>query len=190
MASSNGTAKRPVATFDHLKKKKRQELVRYVPIDGGEALEKFEEARMDLERARLVGDPARVATALEAVEDARVAAQSPDASVRCVFVALGRTRYREIQSAHPPVAAEVEKAKENKEEPPDFNPETMLPVLIAATMTEPKLTEDEVRALTLPEGETTEGGVPGQGWTEAELNELWAAALMVNNSSRITDFSF
>lgn len=180
---------RPVATFDHLRKKKPVEIVRYMPVDD-QAFEAYNEARNDLERAKLVGDVDRVETTLRLVEETRKVAQSPEASIRMVFRAMGRERYKDLVASCPPPKADVEQAKADREAVPEFDAEKLAPLLISATLVEPVMTPDQVAALTLAEDQETADGTPGLGWTEAEYSELFNTSLLVNNTSRITDFSF
>lgn len=179
---------RPVATFDHLRKKKPIEITKYIPLDD-DSQAAYEAAKEELERARLIAEPGRLEKAEVALAEARRRAQED--SIRCVFRAMGRERYKALVDRHPPTTAMVDEAKENRQAVPEFNPETLAPQLISASMIEPRLTPEEVQALILPVDEVTEeNGIAGLGWTEAEYGELFNASLLVNNSSRITDYSF
>lgn len=178
---------RPVTTYDHLAKKKPVQKVQYVPLDES-AAERYDAAQEDVATARLIGRPERLEAAQEALEEAKRNLQ--ENSIRIVHRAMGRVAYNHLISLFPPKPEDIEKAKAAEQEPPQWDGEALAPHLIAATVVEPKMTVEQVQALTYPEGETTDDGLPGLGWNESEYATLFNTALVVNNTSRISDFSF
>lgn len=177
------------ATYDHLVKKKPAQVVQYVPLND-DAVDEYEAAQQELQTARLLGNPERTDAALERVREATETLRDPSNSIRIVHRALGRSAYRALLAEHPPKPEDVARAKDAGEDPPEWDTEGLAPALIAATVIEPKMTVEQVRALPVSEGEESPDGLPGLGWNDSEFAVLFNTSLTVNNRSRISDFSF
>lgn len=171
------TASRRPATFDHLKKKDKLRQVVSIPLDG-DAVEAFDQATSNLERARLLGESDSLEALQELVDRAKEAVE--DTSVRMVFQSIGRKAYDALLMAHPPTEEQVaEFQDENRQKDgspgkgkPPYNIETFAPALIAASCVDPELTPEQVEEL-------------WDEWNSTELAELWMAALAVNTQRRV-----
>ena len=107
----------------------------------------------------------------EAWDDYRV--RVAEATVEVTFRSIGRRRYDELQKAYPPTPGQIADFKRKGLPEPVTDPEKFTAALIAASSVSPKLSYEEVREL-----------VDSEAWNDAELNELFMAALNVNQSSR------
>lgn len=136
-----------------------------------------EAARNRLAAPKLHPDAAKkLGEAMVELDEARAAAA--DATQVFVFQALGRQQFSDLQGEHPPTKeqrAEWTKrwltrgVPEHRIVELDYNPDTFPPVLIAAACIEPAMTVDDA----------TEIWTSGD-WSDAELGELLAGALLVN----------
>ncbi len=124
-----------------------------------------------------------LAAANESLATARVAAKAE--SVTFVFQALGREAFEELRGEHPPTKAQRDdyKAKALAMGMAPYqagelahNPETFPPVLIAASCIEPVMTVEDAQ-----------GMWGADEFSNAELADLFSAALMVNQTSRRVD---
>lgn len=169
----------PVATKDHLQKKKPATATLRIVLDSDLA-EAVETAEADLEVARRTGalDP-EVEKAEAAYAEAVEAAEG--ASVQIVLKAIGRKRFKELEAEHPARPEDDEEHREltkdpndpnSKGQPAPYNPETFAPALFAETVTSPKMTAEEW-------AETTDE------WTENEFMVLWIATQSVNSVTRV-----
>lgn len=114
-----------------------------VPLDGGEAAAELAKARNRASAARLAGRPTDDLDAeVEAAEEA-----AAEAEVTVALRGLARSEYRRLEEAHPPADVDVEKAKKDGLGVPAYNPDTFLPALVAACMTDPELTLEEAEQL-------------------------------------------
>lgn len=126
---------------------------------------------------------ADLAAANERVEQAEAAAR--DESVTFVFKALGREAYEQMKDAHRPTKKQRDdyKAKglamgfaEFQVGDLGYNLDTFPPALVAASCIEPEMTLDDAQALW-----------DSDEFSSAELGDLFAAAMTVNETSRRID---
>jgi hypothetical protein len=100
--------------------------------------------------------------ASEALADAQRAFDA--ASITLHFQALPRDDFKELLAAHPPTESQVEEGY-------DYNPDTMGPVLIAASCLDPITEQDAAQFLT--------------DWSKAEAETLLNTALAVQRKERM-----
>lgn len=103
--------------------------------------------------------------------------EEEEVAVYFTFRSIGRATFDALVAAHP--AGPEQRAKYKRAgvtEDIPWNEDTFPPAIIAASLVEPKLTEEEVRALWLADN-----------WNQAELSVLALAAIKVNGVRRTTD---
>lgn len=153
---------RPVATYDHLRKKAPMEHVVRVPLseeavvahrEAVEALGRAELVLRPLEIAAKAGEeptPALVAARAER-DDAKAGAEAAkaalqDQTVVMRFRSLGRPRYDALVREHPGTGTTGDDGKSVKSTDP-YEVETFAPALVAASCVEPKMSYGQVMAL-------------------------------------------
>ncbi len=159
---------RPKATFDHLLKKQPVTRRLTIVLDDDAAVA-LVEAQNEFDRATVRGVGA--ADAKAALEKCR--AEARDATTTLVFQSIGRKRYDELIDEHP-ASAQQQADADADDAVARYNPETFLPSLIAESMSEPKLSFEEVQALF-------------DEWNNAEVMQLVQTALEVNTVRRTVD---
>lgn len=186
MAGSEGGAgaktRRP-STKDHLRKKRP--LRRHVDVVMNEdAVIEYQEMTAEMEmvkqRADLaagMGDLAR-STALTAeheelkakVEAASEALLDDGDVVRFWFQSIGPLAYDDLIAEHPPTDEQIDAARKEGAMKPQWNEDTFMPELVAASCVEPEgyTADDFIEALKSP------------NWSTADTNHLMNAAQMVN----------
>lgn len=100
--------------------------------------------------------------------EAKVKDRFDDEIVVFKFRAIGREPLDELISEHPPTDEHLAQAKKENVEI-QFNVDSFPPALIAASCTSPKLTEAQAQEIW-----------DSEDWNSAELQRLYAAAMMVN----------
>jgi len=115
----------------------------------------------------------------------RLRADAEAVSARFVFQAVGRQRFSDLRGEHPPTkeqrtewTARWLKAGVAEHQIPELehNPDTFPPVLLAAACIEPEMTLGDATGIWC-----------SAGWSDAELAELFGAALAVNTQHRRHD---
>ncbi len=162
---------RPI-TRDHLKKKQPLEKQLLIPASEADA-ERLKRAKEDLATAQLVGDEDRMAAARKRLDE--VEAQVREDGLHFVFRGIGRRRFEELQRRHPATDAQVLEA-EQQGGVATFNGETLMPELLALTITNAELTPEEWR----------EDVLDSDDWGQGEIGLLVGYALGVNRDSRVT----
>lgn len=109
----------------------------------------------------------RCAATAQAVREAEQACR--DSSVDVHFRSIGRLAYSELEREHPPTEEDHAKVPEGSKAPWHFD--TWAPALVAASS---ELTEAEVAQI-------------WDAWNQQEIDELFAAALQVNNARRVAE---
>lgn len=167
-------AKRP-ATFDHLKSQKkplRRTITIFLDDDTTVALAEAQNALAEAQQ-RSDSDE-KLAELREAIDTAREAVEAT--SVEMTFQSVGRKRYDKLVLAHPPTDEQkkefAEEYGEGKE--PEYDADEFSVALIAASCTEPVLSESQVRELR-------------DEWNTAEYIELFTTSLEVNTQRRVAD---
>lgn len=178
MGSGNSTARYPKlkrpATYDFLAAKPKP--WRIVEIHGDieavKALEQAEKALGDGELAKYADDAAReaaLAPLRAAVDECRE--QVVKSTRQLLVQAVGREHKEKIRLAHPPTD-ESHREAEAIGTKAEWEPKGYSIALIAASLVEPKLSEEELHALT-------------EQWTDGEFLVLWMAVLEVNSDSSL-----
>lgn len=125
-----------------------------------------------LTAARRLGRPPREIAALQA-EVERLMKAVGDATVVMRFESIGPQRYEDVVNANPPDDELVAEKKRNNEPPPPYDPDTFPIALIAATLADPKLSEEDVASIW-----------NGDDWNGQEKMQLFLAAMSVNTRAR------
>lgn len=130
---------------------------------------------LDLDRTIGEQVEAGLAPAREALAAAERAVR--DATRIYMFRSIGRHKFRELIDEHPP--REQDHAQQradtgNEQARARWNDDTFPPALVLASCIDPVLTEDEVVEI-------------WQTWNAAEIVDLFAAALAVNQQRRVVD---
>lgn len=189
MAKVNGTSPYPVlkrpATADHLKRKPKLWRIVEIHEDQG-AVQALAAAEKELGEAELVALPngpdrearaaerrARIEESKKAVEAAREAVD--ETSRQLLLVGVGREAKRLIEDANPPTDEDIKTARDNGMPVPDYDPTKVARALIAASLHQPKMTEDEL------------DDAIGE-WSDGEYLTLWMATLEVNNDSSLVSW--
>jgi hypothetical protein len=170
------------ATRDHLLKKRAATKTVEVVLDPDAARAVHEaEDRVNRAEARVrvtPDDPAAqeaLWAAREQLEGLRAQAAKDDVVVTLRFRSIGRHAYDDLIRQHPPTPDQQDEAKEAGGTL-NFNPETFPPAVVAACLEEPRLSVDEVTEM----WESAE-------WNQAELAELFSAAVDVNSRRETLD---
>jgi hypothetical protein len=162
MVTSNGTTRRK-PTYDHLKKAKQPSIQKLKMIMDAEADIEFKEASRVYQLAKLLyGERAEI---------------GETAAVRELDEA--KTRYDAALVAaeeHSVDAQQIEKAGDKEEEKPDWNVDTFPQALVAAACISPELTSEQTAEMW-----------EDDAWSEADLNELFRAAIQVQNTRRLLE---
>lgn len=116
---------------------------------------------------------------LQALRDAVTAAEKEvqKQTDTYIFRACGRYRFNELVAEHPPTDDDIEQIRKESADPnarPAYSFNTFAPALIAECCIDPKLSIEEATAIC-------------QDWNDAEVLELFATALGVNQSRRTGD---
>lgn len=171
------------ATLDHLRKAK-QAVQRTVVISLDDDLAaEYEEAvseRRRLETLLKISKDNVIAKAeLEEITEKVLAleAQLDEVTVSFKFRSVGRAAFEELLLAHPPTKDQKDDAKKQGVEGRlSYNVETFPICLVAAASAEPKLSDEEVKELW-----------HSDQWNQAELMQLFDAALSCNTQRRVLD---
>jgi hypothetical protein len=176
--------------YDHLPKKRaRRQIVDIVfDEDAAEAyaelVGKMEVAQAQAESAvRIDDDPNRIVKLRAAYDDlvkqAETEAQrllDDGAVVRFTFQAIGARAFDDLINEHPPTKEQEATAREKGQAKPNWNPDTFMPELIAASCVSPSMTVDQVQEML----KSTE-------WNDAELSQLMSGAVLVNMRAGAVD---
>lgn len=168
---------RPVATFDHLKKKKARIVTDWIVLDD-DAADRFDAAKRELQLATIAKDPTR----LRAAEAEHAAAEKlmRENAVQIKMRAVGGRRWRELKADHKPTEKQLEEvAKTHRGSTLEFNPDTFPPVGIAASCIDPEMTADQVAELR-----------DSEDWSENDFAQLVTLMMQANTQRRQVNFSF
>lgn len=172
------------ATWDHLRSQKKP-LTKAVPVVlDPELAEEYEAARRtrDVAYARTQVRPdeteahAALLDADAALEALRVRLEEEEAVVWFRFRGIGRAAYEALIDTHPATAEQRTKAKASGMGELAWNHATLPPVLVAACLVEPAMTEEQARALWAD-----------PNWNQAELATLLTTAIEVNGTRRTVE---
>ena len=182
----------PKETLDHLRSKKSPvSKTVYIAGDSDLAIDLNDmEREVSILELKVLRSPAdsELAGQLSAKKEEleQLKTRMREASIKFRVQSIGRKKLEKLMSQHPPTETDIEqinKAKELAEAQGDdsmknatleWSPDTFPVALIAKSVVEPELTEQE---LTDWLGEDT--------WNQSEIQELFAAALEVNTTHRV-----
>lgn len=146
-------------------KKPRRKTVSIIGDD--EALERIK----DLQNALEDEVDTQLVTKLKA--DLKAAEEALEAStLRITLQSIGRKRYEELVSEHPPTEAQNKESEEATGQPAPYNTDTFPPALIAASAVDPEMTVEQATEL-------------WDEWNTGELMELFFVAIEVNTQRRV-----
>lgn len=178
-AADNGQG-RPSA-LDHLRSKKKPATSRVTLCLDPEAADAWDAAQRAEQQAQATYDDepgettrATLTVAQRATQAAREAVEAASQEFR--FQSIGRDRYEAMLDDHPATDETRAKQTAGGQIATDYHPRTFPIALIAASLTMPALTDDEVAALW-----------DDPNWTGNELSILWSHAMLVNGQSRVVD---
>lgn len=166
-------------TFDHLKssKKPATRSIR-IALDSDMA-EVYSDAQAKLQTAKFsveAATPERKTQAQKDLAKARKeAAEAEEAikenSIKFTFRTIGRRRFEKLVEDNQPTPDQKEKTPEI-----DWNPDTFPPKIIAESLVEPELTEEQVQELW-----------DSEDWSSGDLEALFLTAIMVNRSRSVVE---
>lgn len=176
---------RPAPTADHLLSAKKPTVIRdYFGVPEEEAVALIN-AKQTLDRARTLNDgsengEARVKKAKQVADDARDAVRNAEGAVEVVMRSVGRGRWEKLKEKHPPTEEQIE---EVRKQAPDavlpYNHETFPVAAIAASCSQPELTEEQVQEIW-----------DSEDWNEEECARLFQMALQANETRRAVNLAF
>lgn len=137
-----------------------------------------EALKFDRANSRLKDDVKECQKNLEAAKatyDA-VYAEADEYLVEFVFKAVPRDVFEQLLNDSPPTKEQVKRAEEAGEDEPDWNPDTFMPALVAASMISPEITEEEAFDM-----------FSDPNWNLAELTTLFMAALSASNQRKVVN---
>lgn len=168
---------RPVATFDHLKKKKARVVSDWIVLDE-DAADRFDAAKRELQLATIAKDQTRLASAEAEYADAEKLMRANAVQVR--MRALGGRRWKELKAKHEPTEKQLETvAKTQRGMTLEFNPDTFPPYGIAECCLEPVMTPEQVIELR-----------DSDDWSENEFAQLIGLMMQANTQRRQVNFTF
>ena len=169
-------------SYADIKKRKKPVIKKVLIALDGEKADDFNEARSrleDLEQQALDNpkDKDIQSDLIEAKDKFNELKETIDDDlIEFSFRSIGRRRYEEIFEECPPTTKQKQEAAKNGEEEPQWNPETFPPAIIAASIVDPEMSEDDVYDM----WESTD-------WNQAELTSLFLAALTANAERKVVD---
>jgi hypothetical protein len=158
-------------TLKELRRKKPITIEHLIPADDDQN-RRLKEAEQQLGIVMFTGDEDQVARARAALEEAKAEVRRD--GITMVFQCVGRKRYQEILEEHPPTAAQLARADEEKRERPVMDPDTFWPVLLSETVVG-SLTPEQWQAEVLD----------SKDWGAGEVAQLRDLATAVNTSTRV-----
>lgn len=169
----------PKQPLDHLRgKKKPVRKTVYIASDSelAASLAEMEEDLRRREGMAAVRDRQPKETEISFIEELRakvdaLRANVQDTAIKFVFESMGAKKFDKLANAHPATDAQIKEAKEQGLGDLQFNPETFPMALIDACCVEPE-----------HEPGTLAEYLEGDEWNSAEQQELFMAAMMVNQT--------
>lgn len=169
-------------TFADVKKRKKPVVKKVLIALDGEKADEFNEARSTFETLQ---EEAKAAPRDKAIQaDLYTAREKFEALksamdgevVEFVFRSIGRSRYEEIFEECSPTEKQKQEAARKGEEEPQWNEDTFPASVMAASIVEPEMTEEEVFEMW-----------ESEDWNQAELTSLFLAALTANAERKVVD---
>lgn len=163
--------KKPV-TYDHLKSMKKPVLKTIRICLNSELSQALADAEGELQMAEIEAEHSpnpetaqRLADVQRRIEEARAAAT--EQSVKFVFRSIGRKTYERLVRENPPTEKQKKEAEDRGDNPDDldWDAEKFPPLLVAATLVEPELTEEQVLEI-----------FNSDDWSSTELSILYVTA--------------
>lgn len=153
-------------TFDHLRSMKKPRRKTITLYASDEALELVERRQNELKEVTSPEDRAKAQKNLETAERAL-----KDSEITLVFQSIGRKRYEDLITEHPPTDKQNEESKAETGSDAPYNVDTFPAALISASAVEPELTLEQAQEL-------------WDTWNQGEVLEIFYAALEVNTARR------
>lgn len=178
---SEDVAKKSRAWKDVKKRKKPAVITVPIAMDGEfadeynaayNALTEAKEAAVDEPRNKTL--QAAVASAQEAVD--ALLPEVEDQIVEFQFRSIGRRKFEDLVDACPATKAQKTEAIKKGQEEPGWNLETFPPTLIAAAIVSPEMDEEDAFEMW-----------DSDDWNQAELVQLFLAALSVNQQRKVVE---
>ena len=175
------SSKQPLAKIRDKKKPVRKTVLIASDSEPAERLKGLQEEIRRRKSSPLVRDgkasPAELSKLSEMEEEAdALKAEVEKTAIKFVFQSIGRRRYEALQAEYPPSEEQIAAAEKEGLQNLQFNPDTFPFALIDAACIEP---EHE-------EGELAEE-LDSDRWNNAEVQELFGAALTVHMSRSVVD---
>jgi hypothetical protein len=174
-------SERPL-TYDHLRGKKKPNFRSVTIALDSEVADQFNSAReeLDLARARLDLRP-EDEKLMRALEDAEANYQAikgtmEENAIVFKFRSIGRKQFEDLVLQHQPTKEQQDDAKKSNSGPLQWNTESFPPVLMAVSMIEPPWTAEDIKDLW-----------ENEDWSNAELMEMFYAALTANSERRVVN---
>lgn len=174
-------AERPI-TYDHLRSRKKAITQKVRIALDSDLAEEYEEAKSKLETARnRVGVRPDNLDFQVALEDAlaevdTLKSRLREESIEFVFKSIGRRKFDDLITAHPPTTEQRRKHKDDGAGELNWNVDTFPPALIFASLVEPTMEEQEVKELW-----------DSDEWSGAETMSLFLTAMEVNSNRKVVD---
>lgn len=153
------------ATFDHLRKKEPLEKTIEVALSDS-AFQRVQDLEAELFTTVDEAAKKKIQKELDLAN-----AELDESTVELKFRSLGRKAYEDLLEQHPP-EEEDEDDEEVKKDEQIWNAKTFPKALVAASLVEPKLSDEEIDIL-------------WDEWNGNEVTALFWAALEVNTSRRL-----
>src|ERR1035437_5077976 len=175
-------AGRPL-TYDHLKSRKKPTVSRLPLCLDSDVADKLRTAEVEEVLAREAAnerpqdrqEQIKLSDAQDALQAAREAAEQE--TVVFVFKSIGRPRWDALLDEHPATSKQRDELrKQGVTGDLNYNADTFPQALVAASLTDPALTEDEVNDM-----------FNSEEWNSGELTGLFETALMVNQQRRVVN---
>jgi hypothetical protein len=166
---------------DILGRKQANRMTFWIPLDNDLA-EAYREAETNFNAANSFatvrgddqGAQRRADEASDVLASAKVALR--EASVKFVLQAVGRERYEQLVLDNPATREQQRKARDLRQDVPDFNEDTFPQALVAACLVEPELSEEDVHRLW-----------KSDQFSVAEIRMIVQNAILVNQNWRVVD---
>lgn len=161
--------------------KKRAVTTTYTLVLDSEVADRWNAAEQALANAKLELERKQTDAARGAVADAedvldQIRPELAGATMELKLRSVGRQLYDELIEKHPATDEARKEAKKRGEQPPPFDAESFTVALLAASLVDPEMTEDEVQEM-----------FDSEQFNSAELTGLSLAAMSVNQTSKVVD---
>jgi hypothetical protein len=178
------SAARPVPTYDHLRARQQRAESLFL-IDDTDLRDEYQRAQTVLNVASIGTDADEIKQARTAVHEVEAKLRTSPDVVELKFRGISDGRLKRIMRLKEclPTPEQVEQADSNGDGQPLYNPDEFLPRVVAATLIEPRLTVEQVKALFGDDDALDDADLisapPGDGWNRGEAEKIRQTALAV-----------